>query len=54
MQRALKSAPLPAWRDQGKRTEPRDLLAPIYDWFTEGFDKPVLKKAKALLEQLVA
>jgi tetratricopeptide (TPR) repeat protein len=42
------------WRDQGKRTEARDLLAPIYDWFTEGFDTPVLKEAKALLEQLVA
>jgi predicted ATPase len=42
------------WRDQGKRTEARDLLAPIYDWFTEGFDTPVLKEAKALLEQLAA
>jgi hypothetical protein len=30
------------WRDQGKRTEARDLLAPIYGWFTEGFDAPVL------------
>jgi predicted ATPase len=40
------------WREQGKRTEARDLLAPIYDWFTEGFDTPVLKEAKALLEQL--
>jgi predicted ATPase len=40
------------WRDQGKRTEARDLLAPIYDWFTEGFDTPLLKEAKALLEQL--
>jgi tetratricopeptide (TPR) repeat protein len=42
------------WRDQGKRTETRDLLAPIYTWFTEGFDTPVLKDAKALLEQLSA
>jgi predicted ATPase len=41
------------WRDQGKRTEARDLLAPIYDWFTEGFDTPVLKDAKALLDELV-
>ena len=41
------------WRDQGKRTEARDLLAPIYDWFTEGFDTPDLKEAKALLEQLM-
>jgi predicted ATPase len=31
------------WRDQGKRTEARDLLAPIYGWFTEGFDTPDLK-----------
>jgi len=40
------------WRDQDKRTEARDLLAPIYNWFTEGFDTPVLKDAKALLDQL--
>jgi class 3 adenylate cyclase/predicted ATPase len=40
------------WRDQGKRTDARDLLAPIYGWFTEGFDTPVLKDAKALLEEL--
>jgi predicted ATPase len=40
------------WRDQGKRTEARDLLAPIYGWFTEGFDTPDLKDAKALLDQL--
>jgi predicted ATPase len=40
------------WRDQRKRTEARDLLAPIYGWFTEGFDTPVLKDAKALLDQL--
>jgi predicted ATPase len=40
------------WRDQGKRTEPRDLLAPIYGWFTEGFDTLDLRKAKALLEEL--
>jgi predicted ATPase len=40
------------WRDQGKRTEARDLLAPIYGWFTEGFDTPVLKEAKALLDEL--
>jgi len=40
------------WCDQGKRTEARDLLAPIYGWFTEGFDTAVLKEAKALLEQL--
>jgi predicted ATPase len=42
------------WRDHGKRTEARDLLAPIFGWFTEGFDTPVLQEAKALLEQLAA
>ncbi len=41
------------WRDQDKRTEARDLLAPIYNWFTEGFDTPVLKDAKALLDELM-
>jgi class 3 adenylate cyclase/tetratricopeptide (TPR) repeat protein len=40
------------WRDQGKRQKAHDLLAPIYGWFTEGFDTPVLKEAKALLETL--
>ena len=40
------------WRDQGKRTEARDLLASIYGWFTEGFDPPVLQDAKALLDEL--
>jgi predicted ATPase len=40
------------WRDQGKRNEAHDLLAPIYGWFTEGFDTPVLQDAKALLNQL--
>jgi hypothetical protein len=40
------------WRDQGKRDEARDLLAPVYGWFTEGFDAPVLQDAKKLLDQL--
>jgi tetratricopeptide (TPR) repeat protein len=40
------------WRDQSKRAEARDLLAPIYGWFTEGFDTPVLQDAKALLDEL--
>jgi hypothetical protein len=40
------------WRDQGKRDEARELLAPIYDWFTEGFDTLDLKEAKALLDEL--
>ena len=42
------------WRDQGKRSEARDLLAAIYNWFTEGFDTPDLKQAKALLDELAA
>jgi predicted ATPase len=42
------------WRDQGKRDEARDLLAPVYGWFTEGFDTRDLKEAKALLEELAA
>jgi predicted ATPase len=39
-------------RDQGRRAEARDLLAPIYGWFTEGFDTPDLREAKALLDEL--
>ncbi len=42
------------WRDQGKRDEARDLLAPVYGWFTEGFDTLDLKEAKALLKELHA
>jgi predicted ATPase len=41
------------WRDQGKRAEARDVLAAIYNWFTEGYDTPVLQDAKALLDQLM-
>jgi predicted ATPase len=40
------------WRDQGKRQQARDLLAPVYGWFTEGFDTPDLKQGKALLDEL--
>jgi class 3 adenylate cyclase/predicted ATPase len=40
------------WRDQGKRDEARQLLAPVYGWFTEGFDTRDLKEAKALLDEL--
>ena len=40
------------WRDQGKRREARDLLAPIYNWFAEGSDAPILQDAKVLLDQL--
>jgi class 3 adenylate cyclase/tetratricopeptide (TPR) repeat protein len=39
-------------RDQGRRAEAHDLLAPVYGWFTEGFDTPDLKEAKALLDEL--
>jgi predicted ATPase len=39
-------------RDQSRRTEARDLLAPVYGWFTEGFDTVDLKDAKALLDEL--
>ena len=42
------------WRDQGKRDEARELLAPVYGWFTEGFDTLDLKQAKALLDELAA
>ena len=42
------------WRDQGKRNEARELLAPVYDWFTEGFNTLDLKEAKALLDELSA
>lgn len=41
------------WRDQGKRHKARKLLAPVYGWFTEGFDTSDLKEAKALLDELV-
>ena len=40
------------WHDQDKRREASDLLAPVYGWFTEGFDTPDLKEAKALLDAL--
>jgi class 3 adenylate cyclase/predicted ATPase len=39
-------------RDQGRRAEAGDLLAPVYGWFTEGFDTPDLKEANALLDEL--
>ena len=40
------------WRDQGKCSDARDILAPVYGWFTEGFDTLDLKEAKALLQEL--
>ena len=42
------------WRDQGKQDGARDLLAPVYGWFTEGFGTLDLKEAKALLDALHA
>jgi predicted ATPase len=41
-------------RDQGRHAEARDILAPVYGWFTEGFDTPDLKETKALLDELIA
>ena len=40
------------WQSQGKRKEAHELLAPIYNWFTEGFDTKDLKEAKAILDEL--
>jgi predicted ATPase len=40
------------WGEQGRREEARDLLSPVYGWFTEGFDTPDLREAKALLDEL--
>ncbi len=40
------------WQRQGKRDEARELLQPVYNWFTEGFDTADLKDAKALLDEL--
>jgi predicted ATPase len=42
------------WRDQGKVPQARELLAPVYGWFTEGFNTRDLKEAKALLEELAS
>ena len=42
------------WRDQGKVQQARELLAPVYGWFTEGFDTRDLKEAKALLDELTS
>ena len=42
------------WRDQDKRAEAHDLLAPVYGWFTEGFDTLDLMEAKALLAELAS
>jgi predicted ATPase len=42
------------WRDQGKVQQARELLAPVYNWFTEGFDTRDLNDAKALLDELAS
>ena len=42
------------WHDQGKPQQAREMLAPVYGWFTEGFDTRDLKEAKALLEELAS
>jgi predicted ATPase len=42
------------WRDQGKVQQARELLGPVYSWFTEGFDTLDLKEAKVLLDTLAA
>jgi predicted ATPase len=42
------------WRHQGKPQQARDLLAPVYGWFTEGFDTLDLKQAKVLLDALAS
>jgi predicted ATPase len=42
------------WRDQGKVQQAYELLAPVYGWFTEGFDTRDLKEATALLKELAA
>ena len=40
------------WAERGERTQARDLLAPVYGWFTEGFETQDMKQAKALLDEL--
>ena len=42
------------WRDEGRSQQARELLAPVYGWFTEGFDTLDLKEAKALLDELAS
>ncbi len=46
-------SPARLWRSQNKRQDAVDLLAPVLDWFTEGFDTADLQEAKGLLEELV-
>jgi hypothetical protein len=54
---AVSTAPMSLarlWRDQGKMQQACELLGPVYEWFTEGFDTRGLKDAKAMLEELAA
>jgi hypothetical protein len=46
--------PRPDSRDQDRRDEDRDILAPVYGWFTEGFDTPDFRAVKVLLDELVS
>ena len=46
------TGPAHLWQSQGKRQDAYDLLARVYEWFTEGFDTADLKEAKALLQEL--
>ena len=50
----LRHPPNKQRRDQGKRDKARELLAPVYGWFTEGFDTRDLKEARGLLEELAS
>jgi predicted ATPase len=54
LSRGAFSSPLEArlWRDHGKQEQARELLAPVYGWFTEAFDTRDLKEAKNLLDEL--
>ena len=54
MQAPKREARAGIWRSQGKSQQARELLAPVYGWFTEGFDTSDLREAKALLEQLAS
>ena len=42
------------WQRQGKHEQAREMLQPVYDWFTEGFDNPMLVEARELLEALAS
>jgi predicted ATPase len=52
MNSAPRRASLQLWGEQRRRAEARELLASVYGWFTEGFDTPDLKDAKALLDEM--